>query len=74
MSRKDLAQDVEEWRIAVDEGFPVWYGPLGTQGGASPRFAERLTFEGKRGEHHPACRISVVSTRILDSSVTSRDE
>jgi len=29
------------------------------QGGANPSFAERWRFEGKRGEHHPACRISV---------------
>jgi hypothetical protein len=43
----------------VDEGFPSAM-VLRECKGASPRFAERWRFEEKRGEHHPACRISVL--------------
>jgi len=58
----NLAQHVEDWRIAVDDGFRAGMVHCERQGEQARnllRFAERLTFEGKRGEHHPACRISV---------------
>jgi hypothetical protein len=46
----NLAHHVEDLRIAVDEGVLGWYSPLGTQGGASPRFTERRRFERKKAE------------------------
>ena len=40
-------------------GRPSWHG-VPSQGGASPRFAEKWNFERKRDEHNPPCRISVL--------------
>jgi len=48
VSRANLAQHVEGRRIPVGEGVPGWYGPLGTQVGAFPRFTETRRFERKR--------------------------
>ena len=47
----NLAQHVEGRRIPVGEGVPGWYGPLGTQVGAFPRFTERRRFVRKRAEN-----------------------
>jgi hypothetical protein len=43
VSREKLAQDVEDWKIAVDEGVR----------------AGMVRHERKGGEHHSACLISV---------------
>ncbi len=51
VSRANLAQHVEGRRIPVGEGVPGWYGPLGTQVGAFPRFTETRRFERKRAKN-----------------------
>jgi hypothetical protein len=50
VSRVNLAQHVEGWRIAVDEGVARWYSGCERKGERAPSLIERRRFERKRAE------------------------
>jgi hypothetical protein len=60
VSRKNLAQDVEDRRISVDEGVQAGMVCRERKGEQARDLLRGDALGKNRGQHHPACRILVL--------------